>query len=532
MQTRNALLSITMLLSIVVNCKRILIITPAPLHSHQLVFRPLWQALHKRGHELVLITIPINATLSNYTEIDFSFLKVTLHNEEFMSQHLSNSIWQVEKITLDLMNMINRETFEHPQVRQLYAPESNEKFDLVIVDVMLGPALCSFAYRFHAPLIGITSTEVYQYIRYLLGDLLLPSYPSNWEFDRNAGFNLPFWQRMTNYLEMLAYIYRWTYIYMPQQQEIARKYLSANAGDLFDTIGNMSLLFLGRSFTFTYIKPKVPNIIYFDSLHVTKKPSPLPKNLKQFLDGATEGFVYMSLGSTINSSCLPKEKLSVVVQAFTKLPYKILWKFEKEKPPRIPDNVFIMKWIPQQEVLAHPNIKVFVYQGGVQSTEEAIHFAVPLVGIPLMYDQGYTINRLFEKGVARRLNYNNLSDTDLVNAIRDVFNDKQYKENMIRLSDLIKDKPVDDIEKLVWWIEHVMRYNGVPYMRYNGADQPFYERYDTNIIAFLAIAIFMIIMILLFVLTECLYFIIRNRMLIYTTYKPGFHNMSVKEKTS
>lgn len=103
---------------------------------------------------------------------------------------------------------------------------------------------------------------------------------------------------------------------------------------------------------------------------------------------------------------------------------------------------------------------------------------------------------------------------------------------MISLSELTKDKPVDDIENLVWWIEYVMRHNGAPHLRYNGANQSFYERHDTSIIAFFAIAVFIIIMLLLLILTKCLYFIVWSHMLVDTIYKTSSRHVNVKEKTS
>lgn len=136
-----------------VNCKRILIIAPLPLYSHQLTFQPLWLALHKQGHELVVVAMSTNSTLRNYTEIDMSFLKNIFQNI-FAEYRLSNSKWETEKTILSGYNVINRKVFEHPQMRRLYAPESNEKFDLVIIESVMGSALFSFAHRFHAPSIG------------------------------------------------------------------------------------------------------------------------------------------------------------------------------------------------------------------------------------------------------------------------------------------------------------------------------------------------------------------------------------------
>lgn len=75
------------------------------------------------------------------------------------------------------------------------------------------------------------------------------------------------------------------------------------------------------------------------------------KDLKRFLDDATEGFIYVSLGTTVSCDNLPKEIVASFFEVFPKLPYKIVWKFECDKLPKKLDNAFISKWFPQQGVL-------------------------------------------------------------------------------------------------------------------------------------------------------------------------------------
>lgn len=75
------------------------------------------------------------------------------------------------------------------------------------------------------------------------------------------------------------------------------------------------------------------------------------QDLKKILDNATQGFVYMSLGSNIQSNELTSETRGKFITAFSKLPYTVLWKFEDEHLPNKPDNVVIMKWVPQLDVL-------------------------------------------------------------------------------------------------------------------------------------------------------------------------------------
>lgn len=55
---------------------------------------------------------------------------------------------------------------------------------------------------------------------------------------------------------------------------------------------------------------------------------------------------------------------------------KIIWKFENETLPNMPPNVMIRKWLPQNDVLAHKNVKLFLTHGGKKATvlEYSIEF--------------------------------------------------------------------------------------------------------------------------------------------------------------
>ena len=61
--------------------------------------------------------------------------------------------------------------------------------------------------------------------------------------------------------------------------------------------------------------------------------------------------IYMSLGSIARSSHMPGEYKKIIVQALSKLPYKVLWKYEDDSLGEIPENIMIRKWMPQQDVL-------------------------------------------------------------------------------------------------------------------------------------------------------------------------------------
>lgn len=64
---------------------------------------------------------------------------------------------------------------------------------------------------------------------------------------------------------------------------------------------------------------------------------------------------------------------------------------------------------------------------------------------------------------------------------------------MLKLRELMNDKPYDSKNHTLWWIEHVMRRKEVTYLHFSGADDPWYQRYDIDVVAFLSIILFTLI---------------------------------------
>ncbi|XP_046430654.1 UDP-glycosyltransferase UGT5-like isoform X1 [Neodiprion fabricii] len=472
------------------NCARILGVFPTPSFSHQVVFRGLTLELNKRGHELVIVTTdPVNdPSLKNYTEIDIGFM-YEMH-ERFgrnMIEYRRSPPSLTQMSTLSsYMNLGTEKILTYPELRRLYERDSDEKFDLVIMEQLFSFALLPLADRFDAPMIGISSLVLSTNTQYGIGNTIIPSHPANWELQENINNPLTFWQRLKNFCKIWSTIYVFRTYFMPGQEEIARKYFGDDIPSLYEIEKNISLIFVNQVGPISYAKPNVPKIIEINGFHISKHKKPLPQDLQNVLDRATQGFVYMSLGTNVKSITLSAETRSEFVAAFSKLPFKVIWKFEDDNFPDKPDNVMILKWAPQQAILAHPNLKVFIYQGGLQSTEEAIQHAVPLVGFPVIGDQDAIVNKMVSLGVARKLEITAVNRDDLEEAILTVALDDEYKKKMLDLRSLLKDKPRDSLENAVWWTEHVIRHRGAPYLQSATADEPWYQRQDMDIVAFLS----------------------------------------------
>ncbi|KAK7913465.1 hypothetical protein WMY93_013676 [Mugilogobius chulae] len=83
-----------------------------------------------------------------------------------------------------------------------------------------------------------------------------------------------------------------------------------------------------------------------------------------------------------------------IAAAFAKLPQKIIWKHKGYKPASLGNNTLLVDWIPQNDLLGHPKTRLFVAHGGTNGIQEALYHGVPVVGIPVFFDQYDNLLRL------------------------------------------------------------------------------------------------------------------------------------------
>lgn len=150
---------------------------------------------------------------------------------------------------------------------------------------------------------------------------------------------------------------------------------------------NLSAVLLNSHAPLTTTRPTVPGMVFVGGMHIKNVPDPLPEDIKTFIENSEHGVIYFSLGSNVKSSEMPKESRQIFLDVFSELKQRVIWKFEDENVPKLPPNVMVRKWLPQPDILAHPNIKVFITHGGLFGTQEGVYNAVPMLGMPFYCDQ-------------------------------------------------------------------------------------------------------------------------------------------------
>lgn len=73
----------------------------------------------------------------------------------------------------------------------------------------------------------------------------------------------------------------------------------------------------------------------------------------------------------------------------------------------------------------HPNVKLFITQGGLQSTDETINAAVPVIGIPMLGDQWYNVENYVDHKIGLQLDITTLTEKDFLDAVLTVVSEKR-----------------------------------------------------------------------------------------------------------
>jgi glucuronosyltransferase len=177
---------------------------------------------------------------------------------------------------------------------------------------------------------------------------------------------------------------------------------------------------LNTHFSSAKPRPYVPNMIEVGGLQVKPNPSPLPEDLKKFLDGAKDGAILFSLGSNAKSTFLPDKTIKVLLKAFSKVKQRVVMKWESDTLEGKPDNVLISKWLPQDDVLAHKNIKLFISHCGYGGLIEAKYHGVPILGVPIFGDQPDNAANIEKEGWGRKIELNTITVDELRSEINEI----------------------------------------------------------------------------------------------------------------
>ncbi|KDR22771.1 UDP-glucuronosyltransferase 2C1, partial [Zootermopsis nevadensis] len=470
---------------------RILGLFPLPGRSHFIFSESLVKELANRGHQVtVLSPFPQKSPVPNYTDIHTGRTRDDLFQQTGATNSFDLpklSYFSVVMMLWGLGEILCDKVLQEKEVQDLIN-SNDQQFDLIIVEAFVNDCFLGFAHKFKAPIVQVVSFGGASW----MGDWVGNPNPYSYVPDpfQNFSDQMDFWERILNTLgNTFQKVSRLLY-YLPKQQAVLEKYFSnyAPLPSISDLDSSTSLILVNHHFSISYPRPLMPNIVQVGGMHV-KPAKKLPDDLQKFIDESPEGVIYFSMGSSFYSSEMPEIKIKAFAEAFSELKQRILWKWETDSLPGKPQNVKIGKWFPQVDILAHPNVRLFITHGGLLSTQETIYCGVPVLGIPLMADQHLNMARTVSAGYGIQFDFANITKESLKWALKEILDNSRYRENAQRLSRIYRDQPLTPLDQAVFWTEYVIRHKGAPHMRSAALDLTWYQYFLLDVIAVLALVV-------------------------------------------
>ena len=114
-----------------------------------------------------------------------------------------------------------------------------------------------------------------------------------------------------------------------------------------------------------------------------------------------------------------------VILVFTSL-CKLLPSLAGYIPSLLGSNIKVVDWLPQNDLLAHRDIKAFVSHVGHNSLYESAYHGVPVVAFPLFADQDSNAKKVVRFGLGLTVDHGSTNAQELFETIELVVNEPRY----------------------------------------------------------------------------------------------------------
>ncbi|XP_063789321.1 UDP-glucuronosyltransferase 1A1-like [Pseudophryne corroboree] len=459
--------------------------------SHWLSMRPVVERLAQNGHEVVVVMPENSLALSgskSYTvktfTVPFSSQEVTAKLQKLGRDHFTLPSY-FPWIAIRMLNVM-METFDvfYTMCERLLLNQElmeelrREKFDAVFTDPFL---LCGVIVAEHLELPNVN------FLRGVpcLYDIASAQCDTPFSyvpriFSMNSD-KMNFIERTKNVLVKMLEPYYCGIVYFRFIQlacDVLQKEVTA-----VQLLSRSSVWLLRYDFVFEYPRPVMPNMVFIGGINCNHR-KPLTKEFQAMVNSSGElGFVVFSLGSMVSE--IPMNNAMDIAEALRSIPQMVIWRYTGRAPSNLGNNTHLVKWLPQNDLLAHPKARAFITHAGSHGVYEGICNAVPMVMLPLFGDQMDNAKRMESRGAGIKMNVLDMTPGDLSSALHSVINIPSYKENIQRLSALHLDRPIQPLDLAVHWVEFVMRHKGAPHLRPAAHDLNWIQYHSIDVFGFL-----------------------------------------------
>ncbi|VDP20256.1 unnamed protein product [Heligmosomoides polygyrus] len=294
-------------------------------------------------------------------------------------------------------------------------------------------------------------------------------------------------------------------MFADRETAIFRELIDPNYPDLVDVASQCPLVMVNSNELYDFPRPTLAKIVNIGGVGMQfKDAQPLSSEFQQIVDNS-EGLVIFSFGSVTQSHKMPLAWKNAFLEAFSRHPkLSFVMRYEgTDLKGKLPPNVHLFKWLPQADLLANPKTVAFITHGGYNSLQESITAGVPLITIALFGDQYRNVKLAEKHRFAVILRKGDINVDTIAEALQTIVKNKVYSQNVKRLSQMVRKKPLSPAHLLVSWAEFAAEFKTLDNLVPAGNKLNFFQYYSLDVIVFLssvvAVIMFVLYMLLKFV---------------------------------
>ena len=136
--------------------------------------------------------------------------------------------------------------------------------------------------------------------------------------------------------------------------------------------------------------------------------------------------LYLSLGSL---GCMDVGLMQRLIDALDRTPHRVIVSMGPlHEQLKLGERMYGEEFLPQPSIL--PQCDLLLTHGGNNTTSEGFNFGLPMIGLPLFWDQYDNAQRLQETGYGVRLPTYDWTDEDLIGAVDRLLGDDDLRARM------------------------------------------------------------------------------------------------------
>ncbi|KAF2358196.1 UDP-glucuronosyl/UDP-glucosyltransferase [Trinorchestia longiramus] len=460
---------------------RILLSVPVASKSLHNLIGAVALSLANAGHDVTLISsYPASAHHKKLRNV-YALGNATLPYKNLFEV---KDQFGVYNLLLNLILFAGERMWENSEIRNIW--DHRNDYDAFISPSYINEINLPFVMNYTGNFMLISTPGIEYFTISNLGNWLPPSVVPYILLPYDE--HMTFLERLVNVVSLAVARIIVPLVLFDQQEKLLQKYFP-DFTDVLSYYDRATLTLINGHPALDNPVPLLPNQVYIGTINA-QPPMPLPKDLEEFVSGSGDaGLIYFSIGSVARSEDIPDRAKKAFVEAFSRLPQRVIWKYEGDDI-LLPPNVITRKWLPQQDILGHPKTRLFISHCGNLGTQEAKYHGVPVLAVPITFDQPRNAARMVYKGLALSLDWHSLSSDDVITAVDRLINDTAFSERIKKVSSILKDQMEPPSTRAVWWVEHFIRQGGAPYLQYPGKNLHFLQYTCIDVLLFIFVTLF------------------------------------------